>query len=327
MTGLSICVVGGTGSFGSALVRRLLTMGPNRVVILSRGEHRQADLRRTLGDDPRIRWFIGDVRDEARLRQAFYGCDVVINAAAIKRIEVASREAEEAIKTNVLGMGNVLRAATAEGVERVLLISSDKACEPVTCYGATKLMAEHLTTSANVFGFPRGTRSASVRWGNVLGSAGSVVHTFRRAIRDGRPVQITDSRMTRFWIGMDDAVDFCPRVVEEMRGGEVFVPKLLASPILDLFRSMVGGVTDLLGWEEVGLRAGGEKIHEILVSADETPRAVDIGWGYVIEPTWNAPATRAPWTGEPLKEAIRSDTVEWMGIDELRRAVAAVPEE
>ena len=326
MTGLSICVCGGTGSFGSALVKRLLTMGPRRVVILSRGEHRQADLKHQLGDDKRIRWFIGDVRDEERLRQAFHGCDIVVNAAAIKRIEVAARHAEEALKTNVLGMGNVLRAATDEGVERVLLISSDKACAPAVCYGATKLMAEHMTLAHNVFSYPRGTRCAAVRWGNVLGSSGSVVHIFRRALREGRPVPMTNPFATRFWIQMPDAIDFTIRVLAEMRGGEVFIPKIKASTIDDLYRAMAQSGSE---WVLIDPRDGGEKEHESLVSADEEARAYDIEWGYVIEPNWEMPAEREPWQGGPLPgcRPVTSDQVERMTIEELRAAIAAVPEE
>lgn len=326
LAGLSIAVTGATGSFGSALVKRILQEGPHRLVVFSRGEHKQADLRRELGDDQRLRWFIGDIRNRTRLAMAFREVDIVVNCAALKRVEVCEREPEEATSINVDGLRNVLGAAMWCGVGKVLQLSSDKAPDPETFYGTTKLHAEKLATHWNNYSYPRGCRTAVVRWGNVLGSAGSVVHTFRREAKAGRPLPITNPEMTRFWITMDQAVEFCLRVLDEMRGGEIFVPKMRASSILDLAIA----VCDAGNWNApskiVGPR-GAEKIHETIITKAEALRALDLDWGYVIEPTWRMPATRSPWRGTAVMGAITSETVERMKLDELAQAVAAVPEE
>lgn len=327
LTGQAVAIVGGTGSFGSALVARILKDSPNRVVVISRGEHRQAALRAQLGDDRRLRFFIGDVRNTDRLVHAFRSVDVVVNAAALKRIEVCDREREEAKAINVDGMQSVLNAALACGVERVLMISSDKAADPAIFYGTTKQMGEGLTIGWNAYGYPRGQRTCAVRWGNVLGSAGSVLHLFRQKARAGEPLPITDVAMTRFWITMPEAVEFCLSVLTEMRGGEIFVPKMRAASIMQL-ADVVARVEGMRPeFAHIGVRRGGEKVHECLITEAEAERALDLGWGYVIEPTWNMPESRKRWEGSRVAGAITSLSVDQIKDDELARAVKAVPEE
>ena len=274
----SILVTGGTGSFGNKFVEIMLAKyRPRRLCIVSRDELKQSEMM-ARWNDPSLRFFIGDVRDKERLLRAMHGVDIVFHAAALKQIPACEYNPFEAIQTNVLGAKNVIDAAIDEGVKRVVGISSDKAVNPLNLYGATKLCAEKLFVQGNVYGYPRGTSFAVVRYGNVIGSRGSVVPLFAAQRASGR-VTVTDRAMTRFWITLDQGVEFAIRSAELMRGGEIFVPRIPSMRITDL----VQAVAPHCAIEDIGIRPG-EKLHEILISEDESRQALELDEMFVIEP-------------------------------------------
>lgn len=237
ISGRSILITGGSGTLGQALTRRLLDLGARRIVVYSRGEHRQAEMRDRLGDDERMRWMIGDVRDQERLTRAMQGCHAVVHAAALKRIEVGSYDPDEMVQTNVIGTRNVIHAAHDAGVERLVGVSTDKAVAPVGVYGATKLIAEMLLTAARTT-HPHGPAVAIVRYGNVAGSAGSVIPRWRAMQAQGRlPVPLTDPECTRYWMRLSEAVDLVLRALEEMPE-DVLIPELPAYRLGDLAEAM-----------------------------------------------------------------------------------------
>jgi UDP-N-acetylglucosamine 4,6-dehydratase len=275
----SVLVTGGTGSFGTKLVETMLARyRPRRLVILSRDEFKQSQMRARFGDDPALRFFIGDVRDRDRLERAMHGVDVVFHAAALKQIPVCEYDPFEAIQTNVLGAKNVIDAAIDQGVRRVVGISTDKAVNPINLYGATKLCAEKLFVQGNAYGHPRGTAFSVVRYGNVIGSRGSVIPLFLAQRASGR-VTVTDRAMTRFWIRLEEGVAFAVRSAERMRGGEIFVPRIPSMRIMDLVEAIAPGCAV----DDIGIRPG-EKLHEILISEDESRQALELEDGFVIEP-------------------------------------------
>jgi UDP-N-acetylglucosamine 4,6-dehydratase len=285
----SVLVTGGTGSFGSRFVEWMLAKyRPRRLVVFSRDELKQSELQARFTDDC-LRFFLGDVRDRERLVRAMHDVDVVIHAAALKQIPACEYNPFEAIQTNVIGGQNVIAAAIESGVKRVLALSTDKAVNPVNLYGASKLCAEKLFVQANTYGFGRGTAFACVRYGNVLGSRGSVVPLFR-AQRAAGTVTVTDAAMTRFWITLDQGVEFVRQCVDVMRGGEIFVPKLPSARMMDLVEAVAPGCRV----EFVGIRPG-EKLHEVLISEDEARQAVELDDRYVVEPVLPRWAYR-PWT-------------------------------
>lgn len=260
--------------------------GARRVVIYSRDEAKQAAMRAAM-PDPRLRWYIGDVRDEPRLADAMRGVDTVIHAAAMKRVETCEENPREAIATNITGTANVARACVTEGVARAVLLSTDKAACPNTHYGATKLCAERLWNASNVYAAGTPTRLAATRYGNVLGSTGSVVPLWKAQSARGEAITMTDPAMTRFWMPMSEAVDLVLLALREMRGGEVFVPKIGAASVDTLLAAVLTHPTMV---RTTGLRPG-EKMHEMLISAEESRHTHDAGTHYVIEPearTWGA---------------------------------------
>jgi UDP-N-acetylglucosamine 4,6-dehydratase len=274
----SVLVTGGTGSFGGKFVELMLARyRPRRLCIFSRDELKQSEMTARF-HDPSLRFFIGDVRDRERLARAMHGVDIVFHAAALKQIPACEYNPFEAIQTNVLGAKNVIDAAIDEGVKRVVGISSDKAVNPLNLYGATKLCAEKLFVQGNVYGRPRGTSFAVVRYGNVIGSRGSVVPLFAAQRASGR-VTVTDRAMTRFWIKIEEGVLFAIRSAELMRGGEIFIPKIPSMRMMDL----VGAIAPGCAVEDIGIRPG-EKLHEILLSEDESRQAVEFDDMFVIEP-------------------------------------------
>jgi UDP-N-acetylglucosamine 4,6-dehydratase len=274
----SVLVTGGTGSFGNKFVEVMLgRYRPRRLCIFSRDELKQSEMMARF-NDPSLRFFIGDVRDRERLARAMHGVDIVFHAAALKQIPACEYNPFEAIQTNVLGAKNVIDAAIDEGVKRVIGISSDKAVNPLNLYGATKLCAEKLFVQGNVYGRPRGTSFAVVRYGNVIASRGSVVPLFAAQRASGR-VTVTDRAMTRFWIKLEEGVGFAISSAELMRGGEIFVPKIPSMRIMDL----VGAIAPGCEVEDIGIRPG-EKLHEILLSEDESRQAVELDDMFVIEP-------------------------------------------
>lgn len=292
--GKVVLITGGTGSFGQAFTRYLLDNEPvSQVVIFSRDEFKQFDMQHRFRD-ARVRYVIGDVRDADRLRRAFGGVDLVVHAAALKQVPACEYNPPEAVKTNIIGAMNVIDAAIESGVQRVMALSTDKAANPVNLYGATKLCQEKLIVQGNGYAGPHVTRFACVRYGNVIASRGSLVPLLYEQGAKGR-VTLTDPRMTRFWVTIGDAVRFVKRSIEEMRGGEIFVPKMPSVKILDL----IAAIAPNAGIEEIGIRPG-EKIHEILVTFDESRHTVDRGGSFVVEPEhpwWRAGDGERPRTG------------------------------
>ena len=314
-----VLITGGTGSFGRRLVQTLLAeQRPRKVIVLSRDELKQHEMRTSGLDHKSLRYFIGDVRDPDRLHRAFQGVDVVIHAAALKQVPACEYNPIEAVLTNVMGGRNVIEAALDCNVRQVLALSTDKAVCPLNVYGATKLVAEKLFVQANAYSGQGPTRFSCVRYGNVVGSRGSVVPLFLEQRERGR-LTITDRRMTRFWLTLDQGVRFVLRAVESMHGGEVFVPKIPTMNIMDLARA-VGPDCEV---DEVGIRPG-EKLHEVLISEEESRLALDVGGMFVIQPAhpwW----TEHAWSeGRRLPEGFRyasHENPERLSAEDLREAV------
>jgi UDP-N-acetylglucosamine 4,6-dehydratase len=286
----SVMITGGTGSFGNKFVEIMLERyHPRRLVVFSRDELKQSEMMARF-KHPSLRFFVGDVRDKERLERAMHGIDVVVHAAALKQITSCEYNPFEAIQTNVIGVKNVIDAAIDQSVKRVMAISTDKAVNPINLYGATKLCAEKLVVQGNAYGHARSTIFSVVRYGNVIGSRGSVIPLFEEQKRTGT-VTVTDPSMTRFWIRLDEGVDFAIRCTERMRGGEIFVPKIPSMRIVDLVEAIAPGCR----MDVIGVRPG-EKLHEMLISEDESRQAVEFDDMFVIEPiypSWPFPA----WEG------------------------------
>ncbi len=319
LDGASVLITGGTGSLGKSLVEYLLKETKvRRIAVLSRDELKQQHLRMYLKDNPRLRWFIGDVRDLDRLKRAFHGVDYVIHAAALKQVDTGEYNPMEFIKTNVLGSQNVIDAAIDAGVKRVVALSTDKASSPINLYGATKLTADKLFVAANNYSFTYGTIFSVVRYGNVMGSRGSVIPFFREIASQGRPLPITDLRMTRFWISIESAVKFVIDSLEIMTGGELYVPRIPSMKIVDLASAIAPGAK----LEEIGMRPG-EKLHEEMISADDSRRTVILQNRYVVTPVvseWGY----VPPKGSQMPEGIgyRSDTNDlWMSELEIKNFI------
>ncbi len=276
-----IFLTGGTGSFGHQYVRTLLAhYRPKKLIVYSRDELKQYEMAQCF-DAPCMRYFIGDVRDRDRLIQAMHGVDLVIHAAALKQVPAAEYNPMECIKTNIHGAENVIHAALENDVERVIALSTDKAANPINLYGATKLASDKLFVAANNVVGSRRTRFSVVRYGNVVGSRGSVVPLFKRLIAaNSDHLPITDERMTRFWITLQQGVDFVLRNFERMQGGEVFVPKIPSVRVVDLARTMA----PQLPHKVIGIRPG-EKLHEIMCPADDSHLTLEFEDHYVIKPT------------------------------------------
>jgi UDP-N-acetylglucosamine 4,6-dehydratase len=320
----SVLVTGGTGSFGKAFIQRLLAdFEPRRVVVFSRDELKQYEFRQELGDDPRLRWFIGDVRDRARLEQAFNGVEVVVHAAAMKQVDTAEYNPFECIATNVLGAENVINAAISCGVDRVIALSTDKASSPANLYGASKLCSDKLFVAGNHYVGGSSTRFSVVRYGNVVGSRGSVVPLFRQLASTGT-LPITDDRMTRFWITLPQAVQFVVDSFDRMQGGEIFVPRIPSTTIVDLATAIAPDAEQ----EIIGIRPG-EKLHEEMISANDAHRTRAHPDHYVILPVmkgWDE--VDAADAGAVVAEdfAYQSDSNDWfLNVEEIRDLLATVP--
>ena len=315
----TILITGGTGSFGKHFCRMMLDhYNPKAIRIYSRDELKQHDMRIEFNDDQRLRFLIGDVRDGDRLRRAMEGVDMVVHAAALKQVPACEYNPFEAVKTNVHGAQNVINAAIDAGVKKVIALSTDKAVNPVNLYGATKLCSDKLFTQGNSYAGEGRTRFACVRYGNVIGSRGSVIPVFLKQKESGR-ITITDPRMTRFWITLDQAVELVLKGFKYMEGGEIFVPQIPSMRIMDLARA----VAPECAIDEIGIRPG-EKLHEALTGEDEGRTAVIYKGMYVILPnyTW--------WKRKNYVEAVKvpenfvytSDgNDEWMTVEQLRELV------
>lgn len=316
-----ILVTGGTGSFGKKFVEIALNeYHPAKLIIFSRDELKQHEMRVNGFDHPSLRYFIGDVRDVDRLRRAMHGVDIVVHAAALKQVPACEYNPMEAIKTNILGSSNVVDAALDADVKKVLALSTDKAVNPVNLYGATKLAAEKLFVQSNAYAGGMATRFSCVRYGNVVGSRGSVIPVFLQQRLNGK-LTITDDRMTRFWLTLEQGVRFVIRCIEQMRGGEVFVPKIPSMKIVDLARA----IAPQAELEVMGIRPG-EKLHEALVSADEARATVEMEDMFVVQPTgalWFGHEWQNSGRALPAGFSYTSDTnPEWLNLEQISQIIA-----
>ncbi|MEY4251025.1 MAG: hypothetical protein RJA87_2658 [Pseudomonadota bacterium] len=311
LDGKVILITGGTGSFGRRFVQTVLNRyNPRKVIIFSRDELKQyemqSDLRDQMSDEQmgKLRFFLGDVRDRERLTLALRGVDVVIHAAALKQVPAAEYNPSECIHTNVLGAENVVWASLANRVQRVVALSTDKACNPINLYGATKLASDKTFVAANNLSGDIGARFSVVRYGNVAGSRGSVVPLFQKLLANGATeLPITDDRMTRFWITLDQGVDFVLSSLDLMRGGEVFVPKIPSMKVTDLALAMAPGI----GLKNIGIRPG-EKLHEVMISGDDARVTAELSDRYVIEPAF-VEYPRKPFLGDAGVSAVEDGFV------------------
>jgi UDP-N-acetylglucosamine 4,6-dehydratase len=321
-----VLVTGGTGSFGKKFIRIMLDeYHPAKLIVFSRDELKQHEMRAGGYDDPSLRYFIGDVRDVDRLRRAMHGVDIVIHAAALKQVPACEYNPMEAIKTNILGSSNVVEAALDMGVRKVMALSTDKAVNPVNLYGTTKLAAEKLFVQSNAYAAGTITRFSCVRYGNVVGSRGSVVPIFVQQRKNGK-LTITDERMTRFWLTLEQGVRFVIRCTGEMLGGEVFVPKIPSMKIVDLARA----IAPQAGLEVIGIRPG-EKLHEVLIHEDEARSAVELPDMFVVQPTtelWFGHEWQQ--RGTPLPDGYRyasNTNPQWLDVEQIRAMVAPFDED
>jgi len=320
--GSSILITGGTGSFGKAFLSQVLKAhNPARVAIYSRDELKQYEMKQTYGGDPRIRFFIGDIRDRDRLEMAMHGVDYVVHAAALKQVDTAEYNPMEYVKTNILGSENVMLASINAGVRKVVALSTDKASSPVNLYGATKLTADKLFISGNHYSYARGTKFAVVRYGNVMGSRGSVIPFFRGLAERGEPLPITDLRMTRFWITLPQAVEFVIDSFEAMDGGELYVPRIPSMHVTDLAKAIAPNA-ELV---EVGIRPG-EKLHEEMISPEDSRRTIRQTDRYVVGPTLAEWGFVEP-LGEPVPDGFSyaSNTNDlWLTVEDIKSILAHV---
>lgn len=322
----TVLVTGGTGSFGKKFIRVLLDdYQPEKIIVFSRDELKQHEMRVAGFDHNSIRYFIGDVRDKDRLMRAMHGVNLVVHAAALKQVPACEYNPMEAIKTNILGSSNVIDAAIENGVAKVLALSTDKAVNPINLYGATKLAAEKLFIQSNAYAGGRNTRISCVRYGNVVGSRGSVVPLFIKQRESGK-VTITDERMTRFWLSLEQGVRFVIRCIEQMQGGEVFVPKIPSMRMVDLAAAMAPDAEV----EIIGIRPG-EKLHESLIGEDEARHTVELPEMYVVQPS-NALWFGYAWEdkGNSLPDGFTytsANNAQWLDAEGIREFIAPIEAE
>ncbi len=314
-----VLITGGTGSFGKKFVETLIKEHkPKKIIIYSRDEMKQFEMQQGYEDVKNIRFFIGDVRDKERLSLAMSGVDYIVHAAALKIVPSMEYNPSEAIKTNVLGAMNIIETALLHGVKKVIALSTDKACNPVNLYGATKLCSDKLFTAANSYSGLTGTRFAVVRYGNVVGSRGSVVPFFREKKKEG-VIPITDKNMTRFWITLEHGVRFVIKNFERMQGGEVFVPKIPSMNIMDLAKTVAPECKIKI----IGIRPG-EKLHEVMISADDARHTVELDDCYIIVPDFDWWNTKHHIKGKPVQTDFyySSDTnKQWLTIPQLKKMI------
>ncbi|MBN2189753.1 MAG: UDP-N-acetylglucosamine 4,6-dehydratase (inverting) [Candidatus Aureabacteria bacterium] len=319
--GKTVLVTGGTGSFGKKIVGRLLAAhNPKKVIIYSRDELKQFEMKCSdeFKNAAKLRFFIGDVRDYPRLKMSFHNVDYVIHAAALKQVPACEYNPFEAVKTNIIGAENVITAAIENNVDRVIALSTDKAANPVNLYGATKLCADKLFIAGNSYAGGERTRFGVVRYGNVVGSRGSVIPLFKK-LRNTGVLPITDERMTRFWITLEHTVDFVIECFRIMAGGELFVPKIPSMKLIDLARAIAPECRHSV----VGIRPG-EKLHEVLITKDDARRTFETKDMYIVKPDFD-------WCGKkdfPGAKKVKEDFIyssdnnpEWLTVEQLRKMV------
>ena len=318
LKGSTILVTGGTGSFGKKFTEIVLKeYKPAKLIIFSRDELKQHDMRNDGFDDPCLRYFIGDIRDRDRLQRAMKGVDIVIHAAALKHVGACEYNPFEAVQTNINGARNIVEAALDCGVKKVLALSTDKAVNPVNLYGATKLVSEKLFVQGNAYSGTSGTHFTSVRYGNVVGSRGSVVPLFEKQRSKG-VITITDERMTRFWLTLEQGVRFVIRCLDDMKGGGIFVPKIPSMKITDLAEAIAPGCKR----QVVGIRPG-EKLHEVLLSVDEARHTLELKDMFIIMPEEHS------WTEEerPVSKLLddfcyaSNTNTEWLSVEQLKKMI------
>ena len=326
LNGKSILITGGTGSFGKKFTESILCNYPEieRIVIYSRDEFKQFQMSNMpqFSGNRKLRFFIGDVRDQQRLYRALDGVDIVVHAAALKQVPACEYNPFEAVKTNVIGAENVINAAIDKSVQKVVALSTDKACSPINLYGATKLCSDKLFIAGNAYVGSKETRFSVVRYGNVAGSRGSVIPYFKKLIAEkANSLPITDVRMTRFWLILEEVVDMVLHALEVMQGGELFVKKIPSMKMTDLAKAMAPD----LPIEEVGIRPG-EKIHEVMISEEDSMSTLDFGNYYVIMPNmawWKAAKYQSE--GKPVPEGFEyhsGNNSDWLTIDQMRELIS-----
>ncbi|MDO8452403.1 MAG: polysaccharide biosynthesis protein [bacterium] len=320
ITSKRVLVTGGTGSFGKMFISKILEFDPKEIIIFSRDEDKQGAMRLEYKND-KLRFILGDIRDYSSVREVMRGVDIVIHAAAMKWITEVEYNVWEGVKTNVIGAQNIIQAARESNVDRVVALSTDKAVEPINAYGMAKALQERLVTTANLYEIGVRTVFVSTRYGNVLGSRGSVVPLFKSLIDAGKPITITDPNMTRFIMTLEESVDLVLKALEEGVGGEVFVRKMPAHTIGDLAEVMLEGIPGTKP-EIIGIRPG-EKIHECLVSPSEAGRAIEMEDYYVILPQIKIPAVEEKYKDMPRLGDLRyaSDNTKRLSKDELREVL------
>jgi UDP-N-acetylglucosamine 4,6-dehydratase len=322
-----VLVTGGTGSFGKEFTEVVLRRyRPRKLIVFSRDELKQHEMQHRFGADRYdcMRYFIGDVRDRERLYRAFDGVDVVVHAAALKQVPAAEYNPLEAVKTNVLGAANVIDAAIDRNVKRVVALSTDKAANPINLYGATKLCADKLFVAASVYSGEHGTRFSTVRYGNVVGSRGSVVPLFQKLKSTG-VIPITDARMTRFWITLGQGVDFVLACLDRMHGGEIFVPKIPSMKLVALAEAIAPECERKI----VGIRPG-EKLHEVMVPEDDARHTLEFDTHYAILPALDDAARAARPLGRPCADGFRygsDNNSEWLSVEGLRAMLPGLARE
>jgi len=325
LNGKSVMVTGATGSFGKRFIRFLLDQyDPKFVIAFSRDELKQYELQQLI-PSPKLRFFLGDVRDKERLYRAIDGVDIVIHAAAMKQVPASELNPMEAIKTNILGAENVVNACIDQGVQKVIALSTDKAANPANLYGATKLCADKLFISANALSARHRTRFSIVRYGNVIGSRGSAIPFFMK-MRPSGVIPITDPRMTRFWITLTQGTKFVMDSLESMRGGEIFVPKIPSMKVIDVARVIAPECKT----EIIGIRPG-EKLHEIMITKDDAINTVEFPSHFAIQPAahwWNKSQYLSETGAHPVAEDFQyssDNNPDWMKADQLSKILAAEP--
>lgn len=330
LTDKTILITGGTGSFGKKFTEIVFKNYPNvkKIIIFSRDEFKQFEMANNQNfiNNEKLRFFIGDVRDKERLLRAFDGVDIVIHAAALKQVPSCEYNPFEAVKTNILGAQNVIDCAIDRGIKKVIALSTDKACSPINLYGATKLCSDKLFIAGNFYAGQHDTKISVVRYGNVAGSRGSVIPFFKKIINEGiTELPITDIRMTRFWLKLDEAVEMVIQAIENMVGGELFVKKIPSMKITELAQAMA----PQLKLKEIGIRPG-EKIHEMMISSEDSRNTIELEKYYIIKPESPELANRIKVNGKPVMQDFEyhsGNNSQWLSIQQMQNLINEINEE